>query len=61
VKFVAVQCYLELLTLYVHFVIGLENLHCLQKALLKIIYVDVLLQIEGIAHGVRNHVIMIHP
>jgi hypothetical protein len=61
VKFVAVQYQLEILTLYVHFVAILENLQWLQKTLLKIIYVVVLIQIERIAHGVINHVIMIRP
>ena len=60
-KFVAVQYQLEILTLYVHFVAVLENLQWLQKTLLQIIYVVVLIQIEGIAHCVINHVIMIRP
>ena len=60
-KFVAVQYQLELLPLYVHLVPVLENLQRLQKALLSIMYVAVLIQIEGIAHGAINHVITIHP
>ncbi|HKX98035.1 MAG TPA: hypothetical protein VJL78_09425 [Candidatus Nitrosocosmicus sp.] len=60
-KFVAVQYHLELLPIYVHLVPILENLQRLQEALLKIIYVVVLIQIEGIALGARNPAIMIHP
>jgi len=61
VKFVAVQYHMELLPLYVHLVPVLENLQRLQEVLLKIIYVVVSIQIEEIAHGARNHAIMIHP
>jgi uncharacterized protein YjaG (DUF416 family) len=61
VKFVAVQCPQDLLTPYAHFVISLENLHHLQKIFSNIMYVVVILQIEGIAPGAINHVIMIHP
>jgi hypothetical protein len=61
VKFVAEQYQLEILTLYVHFVVVLENLQWLQKTLLQIIYVVVLIRIERIAHGVRNLVITIRP
>ncbi len=60
-KFAAVWYHLELLTPYVLLVPELENLQRLQKALWHIIYVIVLIQIEGIAHGARNHVIMIRP
>ena len=58
-KFVAVQYPLGLLTRYVRPVLELENLPRLQKALLQIIYVVVLMQIEGIAHGAKNHAITI--
>ena len=61
VKFVAVPYHMELLPLYVHLVPVLENLQRLQEVLLKIIYVVVSIQIERIAHGARNHAIMIHP
>ena len=60
-KFVAIQYHLEFITLYVRLVLVLENLQRLQKALLHIIYVVVLIPIEGIAHGARNHVITIRP
>ena len=60
-KFVAIPYHLELLTLYVRPVLALENLQRLQKAPLHIIYVVVLIPIEGIAPGAKNHVIMIPP
>ncbi len=60
-KFAAVKYHLELLTPYVLLVPELEDLQRLQKALLQIIYVVVLMQIEGIALGARNHVIMTRP
>ncbi|MDN5868857.1 MAG: hypothetical protein L0H55_15840 [Candidatus Nitrosocosmicus sp.] len=60
-KFVAEQYLMELITHYVHLVPVLENLQWLQKAFLKIIYVVVLIRIDGIAHCARNHVIMMRP
>ena len=60
-KFVVASDHLEPVTLYVHFVAVLKNLHRLQKALSNIIFVVVITQIDGTAHGVRNRVIMMRP
>ncbi len=53
---------LKLRTIYVHFVESIKESTLASKELtLHIIYVVVIIQIEGIAHGARNHVIMIRP